>query len=304
LFLGAGMIALVAARMAALERKRGGRQGAFDRRWLLAVTGLTVLLVGLATFVSSLLTGQVNRISAILRNIITAFFTLVSLPFTLLVYLLQPLIDAIQRLTKNAKPFQVAEPALPLVETPLAGEASSKGSAIWPVIGQVLVWVVFLFAVYLLLRRLGSWYISQIQTLQDERQSLIDAGGLWKMLLASLRGQFRRAADSLSGLPRFGRRERLRAAARVRQIYVDLMDLSTDLGAPRPAASTPSEFLPVIQKVFLDTPQDLVTITQAYLRVRYGVLPETIQEIQAVETAWQRVKTYGERLLKQNSSMA
>ena len=75
LFLGAGMIALVASRMASLERKRGDRQGAFDRRWLLAVVGLTVVMVGMASFVSNLVTGQMGRLLQALRAFFTAFIT-------------------------------------------------------------------------------------------------------------------------------------------------------------------------------------------------------------------------------------
>ncbi len=304
LFLGAGMVALVAARMASLERKRGGRQGAFDRRWLLAVSGLTIVLVGLASVVSSLVTGQVNRLSLALRSLLTAFLTIVSLPFTLLMYLLEPLIEALRNLTKNTKPYQVPDLNIPLNSTPVPGDNASSNGVVLATIGQVLVWAVFLFILFILVRRLGKWYASQIQAVQDERQSLLEAGGLWKMLLATLRGQYKKAVDSLTGLPHLGRRERLRAATRVRQIYADLMDLSKELGNPRPAAVTPLEFLPVIQDLLQEPAHDLDTITQAYLRVRYGVLPETIQEIQAVETAWVRVKTYAEQLLKQNSSMA
>ncbi len=37
-------------------------------------------------------------------------------------------------------------------------------------------------------------------------------------------------------------------------------------------------------------------MTEAYNRVRYGELPETATEVEAVEAAWQRLRAEGKRL--------
>ena len=60
------------------------------------------------------------------------------LPFALLVYLLAPLIEAFQRLTRNAKPIQLNEPNLPLMGTPTVAGTSSSNGAFWAVVGQAL----------------------------------------------------------------------------------------------------------------------------------------------------------------------
>ena len=39
--------------------------------------------------------------------------------------------------------------------------------------------------------------------------------------------------------------------------------------------------------------EDIQVITEAYMRIRYGELPETNQEINQVEEAWEQVNTLG-----------
>ncbi len=76
------------------------------------------------------------------------------------------------------------------------------------------------------------------------------------------------------------------------------MELSASLNNPRPAARTPLEFLPSLENLFPTLKDELGVITAAYLRVRYGELPESRDEIAAVEDAWQRIAGVGEAMLK------
>jgi hypothetical protein len=80
------------------------------------------------------------------------------------------------------------------------------------------------------------------------------------------------------------------------------MALSEALGRPRPAARTPLEFLPVLGGLFPSLEGDLAVITHAYLKVRYGELPETHQEIEAVESAWARVRAQAQEQLGKKKS--
>jgi hypothetical protein len=87
------------------------------------------------------------------------------------------------------------------------------------------------------------------------------------------------------------------AAARIRNVYAQLMDLCARLGHPRPPAVTPLEFVPFMDGLFPDSRSDLEAITNAYLKVRYGELPETREEVQAVLDSWARIRKMG-RLLR------
>ncbi len=97
-------------------------------------------------------------------------------------------------------------------------------------------------------------------------------------------------------LPGLRRANQLLGAARIRQIYARLLGLSARLGILRPPASTPVEFLPALVKLFPDHPGDLELITRSYLRVRYGMLPETEAEVNQVVKAWQNIERSGRNL--------
>jgi len=48
-----------------------------------------------------------------------------------------------------------------------------------------------------------------------------------------------------------------------------------------------------LEKILPDSQEELATITHAYLRVRYGELPETSGQVDEVESAWERVRKRG-----------
>ena len=91
----------------------------------------------------------------------------------------------------------------------------------------------------------------------------------------------------------------MRAAARIRQIYADLLDLCNALGQSRQESQTPLEFLPRLEILFPQLQPEIVLVTEAYLGVRYGLLPETKNEVADVEAAWRKIQTSGHETLKQ-----
>lgn len=92
------------------------------------------------------------------------------------------------------------------------------------------------------------------------------------------------------------------AAARVRDLYRRLMHLCGQLKTPRPPAITPLEFVPSMENLFPDCIPELHRITNAYLQVRYGELPETRQEVQDVWNAWNRIKKSGNQARRSTKS--
>ena len=58
-----------------------------------------------------------------------------------------------------------------------------------------------------------------------------------------------------------------------------------------------------MDNLFPDHGPELRSITQAYLRVRYGELPENVEEVHAVQDAWEDVRAAGRReLLRRKKS--
>jgi hypothetical protein len=50
------------------------------------------------------------------------------------------------------------------------------------------------------------------------------------------------------------------------------------------------KFVPVLDQLFPNRTSEINHITRAYLNVRCGELPESRQEVEAVEAAWKRVR--------------
>jgi hypothetical protein len=90
------------------------------------------------------------------------------------------------------------------------------------------------------------------------------------------------------------------AAARIRRVYSQLMDLGALLGKPRPPAFTPLEYLPRLDQLFPNHAVELRLMTGAYLKVRYGELPEYQEEVERVEAAWKVVQEQGRVMLVYN----
>jgi hypothetical protein len=160
----------------------------------------------------------------------------------------------------------------------------------------IIVAIVILVFLWMGLR---LWKDRERRLEQDESRVNIRSGNLFQSLLSILRGGLKRAANSIAGLTDLNHRRRLRAAARIRQVYADLLELCAKMGQPRPDALTPLEFVPKLDKLFPEYNPEIDTITQAYLRVRYGLLPESQDEITEVDSAWKKLHAAGNKLLSE-----
>jgi hypothetical protein len=88
-------------------------------------------------------------------------------------------------------------------------------------------------------------------------------------------------------LQRLGIARRWRMAASIRRIYEDMCFSAAEAGYPRSPAETPYEYLKILASLWPDNQSEAALITEAYIRVRYGEIPETEEELRAIKTAWQ-----------------
>lgn len=291
-FLLVSLLAMVFSRVAYVGLARGLRKNPFDRRWL-ASTGLIIAAIVLAAgLLGALLSGQfsllLDQLAEAITTLVSVLLFLISLPFFIFAYLLKPLAPFFQSLprptptpllTPDPNGTPANRPLFPAVE-PAPISLGLQIAIFW---GTVLV----ILAVLLLSRR-RLW--GNKREGADDYESLLrrgEAGGL-------LRRAFQAEIDRLAARLRPVRR--LLAAARIRRIYALLMLLCAQLNHPRPAADTPLEFLPVMGELLPGQMDDLGRITEAYVQVRYGELPETQAEVEAIEAAWRRVALAGRRL--------
>jgi len=306
LFLFAGLLSLSAARISLLSRLRGGKDAPFSRQWLLSLLVSAVAVVALSALTAGLVSQQVlTRIGgtlSLLKEIISLVIVLVVIPP--LVLLLEVLLNAGQWLRVDAilAGFSaLAEQILQMFQQIFGPPPESTPVAI-PYMKQIILGGVG--ALFFILVIIG-WQVRFLKSRhQDMEETQPIAGNL--NLLQDLRSALRHNARALAGkfsdLLGMGHVRRFWAAVRIRKIYISLLELSEKLEHPRPETATPLEFLPTLDHVLPDLGGELSLITQAYLRVRYGEIPETRQEVDAVEIAWSRVAAKGQTLLAARKS--
>jgi hypothetical protein len=174
------------------------------------------------------------------------------------------------------------------------------------VIRSVFFWVVLLLVLvaglYYAGKRIGFW--RALRRTRSREIASVQNDEWWRTMASAWRSRLDDLRRNLANLldPQQGRR--LLAAARIRRVYTFLMDLSEELGMPRPKAQTPLEFMPTLLKLFPLHPGEVETISAAYMRVRYGELAETPTDVVEVDRAWLQLKLESERIKKQRKKEA
>jgi hypothetical protein len=308
LFLFAALVAMCSARLTVVGMLRGGKENKFNRLWFIGI----ILVASVTVGVAALLGGQVGDkfgwigglLFAAFGTILVLIWLILNPVMTLLINLLANIFQSkslellnndIQNLNQL---FQgLSQKILDLVGMSGIGDFLSR-------VGPTLKQIIFITIIALLILGVITWMAIRLwrdrqrHRLDNEHSANIKANNLAQLLLNMLKQGWNGAISVLGGLTDFNRRQKLRAAARIRQIYADLMELCEHLEHPRADAETPLEFIPKLNLVFPELLSEIDTITEAYNRVRYGLLPETRQEVLEVESAWSKIDWAGRTLME------
>lgn len=311
IFIFFSLIAMSAARISILGAIRGGRRIPFSRQWFLGILITVMVIVGISAFVVSLLKDRgfefIFELYAwfiqLLILMITPLMWLITLIFSLIwewlniEMMVQMFVEAMNRLQifvvelLDAINFWFGRMDAYDLRQFFFSIGTAKPYILW---GAIILFVLLL----LMTIRRHLWTDQEDD--DQEYQSLLDQEDMLGLLRSALSRGLARVADGLEQIMRLRHTRRMLAAARIRRIYAHLMDLSAKLDQPRPSSKTPLEFLPNLEGIFPTLLIELETITNAYLRVRYGELPETHQEVAEVESAWKRVRSLGKVRLRAN----
>jgi hypothetical protein len=298
-FLFSALFALGSARISVVELFSKSRRSPFDRNWILQMTMAILAFIGISSLMAYVLMGQMGWLSNWLERAIYFLGVVLLSPFILLAYLFSVLWG---RFASNATPL----PAPDLTPTPGAESPlipldrldqlfNQSGPNLVEAFKFVFQWGGLILGIVLfvmLLRRVLLVNSQRISELEEDGDTYEQLGSFARMLREAILGEARQAMEGFSN--RLNRGERLLAAARIRRIYTRLLDLAKEKGVPRLASQTPLEFLNTLDRVFSGVQEDLCTITDAYVRVRYGEYPETQEQVDEVEKAWLRVRAYEE----------
>jgi len=298
-FLFSSLIALGGARLSSLSRLRGGKGIPFEREWVVGLTllafGSLVIAVGLGLLAGGPLWLGFTGLLSIVGRFVARVLLVVLRPFLYLFGIgLAWLIGVVEQFIQGlqTEPFEITtatgmqEAIENLEDLQTVAWAPQVGSTL----STILAVASGIFLFWIILSTVRKYRSRHLIKGPQEVERIRLSGSALDYLRALLRGRAKRAID---GVSRLNLAARFIAAARIRQIYASLLRMSARLGESRAPSDTPLEFMENLERVFPTSQVELATITHAYLRVRYGELPETSGQVDEVESAWESVRKRG-----------
>ena len=295
MFIFSGLVAMSSARIAVLENLRGGRRYGLNWMWATGIVALAVGMVGISVIAAFILILEFPVLARLLTLpiiLVAALLMLLSLPVLyLLIWILSQtsnptgildlIYEILNRLNSLAKEFfeKLREFLDKIQVNPLIARLT-------PYIKPILLWSLLLFGLFLL----ALWVAFERLQEKERKLSLEEREALDSDHWPGWRNAVKKGLGKIVSLLResnlLRHRHRRQAAARIRQIYADLLDLCDQMGTPRPEGSTPLEFVPVLKGAFPTLDQEIELITARYLMVRYGQFSEAFWDLEPVERAW------------------
>lgn len=292
LFFLASLTAVALVRAEQLEQDQTGQSSNLDWRWFLAVfaTALVVTLAGalIATFISGdSLFEALSWFSplwralqfggtVVLLTLYTAFEPLLNVLAVIIGFLGQVLAWLFGAMSAGLSQITSRDPLAPPT---LPAPTGTPTIALPPTADKAIVTVMMIGLLLLVALALAGLY----------RQ----AGSAARRSQRSERIETEEDASPGIGerlLDRLGLFRGRRAAASIRRIYQQMCRAAGSAGYPRLEAETPYEYLRTLRLVWPEGTADSRLITEAYVRVRYGELPETRTELDAIRDAWRRLE--------------
>lgn len=314
LFIFTSLLAMGSARMSILHTLRGGGEPTFNRSWFIGMS-IAALIVVLITGASTSFLGEgTGFIGYLVTGIFYIFMLLTYLIFSpVILFILWVFgklpfnLEILESIAETLRNIQSAMQQIILNISDLINQSGiTKIISDWaPRIRTILIWVILLIAIIGVAVWVGIrlWKERERRVLRDDQESLLNPGDVWKLLRSALLDGFKDLWGNITNLNLFSIGRQHRAAERIRQIYIEMMEMCLQLDVPKHEAETPIEYMPKIQQLFPNMTHDIKVITFAYNRIRYGEFPEQIQDVNTVEDAWKRLSQEGQFLLDSRKSI-
>jgi hypothetical protein len=288
------LLAIGLIRVETIWQERGGRHSPFSGWWLAVLVGSTGIVTVLAGVISAGVLGiGPEKILLWLQP----FLVIITLPIALLllpiVALVGIIIEALMRyivlrwptiaqeLPIGAPSTDSATQLPPLVQTALRLAGYGKGTLTILLVLAALVGVAWI---------VGRWRASQEGQEGEKHESIWSSRALLRKLYSQWQRRLSRLENLANIAGRFGA-DGLFTALTIRRIYAQTVKLAASHGYPRSAARTPYEHLLTLQQAFSGCEGELAQITEAYVGVHYGELPERPDALAEIRAAFERVKT-------------
>jgi hypothetical protein len=286
-----GLLSSSLARANSLHLDRAGRGSALGRGWMISLFGIA-LIITLGGYAAALwLAGMdMGLVAAVLGIIARVLFALVFLLLTPIFFL----VNLVYNFFLTLLPDHAANTA---AETAVSGaKASHDTVAPWLAtlarifsIGFIAVVILFILVALVAL----IWFLlitrERPDEYRNEEHESIGTGAVVSGLRRALLDNWQHLASMLGVLRQFGLGRELFTALTIRRIYAQMEKLAGTRGYPRTLSETPYEYQQQLRRAFPDFREDIERITEAYIAVRYGEIPEDPAELERVRAAWQRL---------------
>jgi hypothetical protein len=283
-----GLMSVALARileLGGIQRSSMGR-----RQWVALLAGAILGNLTLALLASLLVSPQavralLDRVRPLVRLIQLAVWYVLAA----ILYLAWPLIEWavawIAEMRPEGMTFDMSPLQSPLIN-PLEMMQQPEATRAVPWCKTIVVVVAVVGALFLVTSAIRRFVERQAEGRDVERESLWSSQELAQDLKNSLLGGLDRLRTLVSPS---GSRKR-RSAASIRKIYASMVDLATEAGYPRRPAETPYEYRRTLYRAFAGGHGAVDTITEAYVRVHYGSVPDNRAEMEHIVDCWQQVQ--------------
>jgi hypothetical protein len=261
-----------------------------SKQWVAVLAGSTLGSLGLALLISLIFSRRtLQTVMGWFRPLGRLLSHLLWLLTSFVFYLAWPLIEwllswieevvaqgTFEGLSPLLSPFASA---LNIVESEGAGDPT-------PVCRTIFVILVVVGGLLLIARAIRRIAQRQAEREDLERESLLSD----QDLVADLKNSLQQGWAQIKAFAgQFGGHHR-RSAASIRKIYASMVDLATEAGYPRRPAETPYEYRNTLYLAFAGGRDPVDTITEAYVRVHYGQVPDTREEMDHIVQCWHQVQ--------------
>lgn len=250
------------------------------------------LVVSLGGYIAALwLTGiNMGQVAAVLAIIIRVLVFLFLILMSPLLFLLQAIYNFLNAILPDQARGLPTKPG-PIDQSPGSGLDSPLVSTLFRLLSNGLILAIVLCLLFSILAFV--WFVIISRTArheyEDEERELLGTGEVVGGMRQTLRDGWRRLAGLLGMLRQFGLGRDLLAALTIRRIYARMEKMAGVRGYPRTLSETPYEYRQELAQAFPGYDDAIHRITEAYIAVRYGDIPEDRADLEAVRLAWARL---------------
>jgi hypothetical protein len=291
-FFFVSLLGIVLARAEEVGQRYGGSQSPFSLGWLATVVAATLIILVLAAGVAALLTDRnVSRFLGPVWEVQRVIFTFLTYVILFVVSwvgrgVIEFLESIVGDLDTTGIGVALTPPEMGSVEAFGESPFTPEQLALAKTVGVIFVILIVLLLIAASLRRLRARAGRRHDEYRESVWEGINMRGSLRDLLNDGRRRLGEMGDRLS----HSRLGQMFAALTIRRIYAHMSALAAELGHPRALYETPYEYQSTLEKAFPDNHQDVAQVTQAYVTVHYGQVPDQLADLQMVRAAWEHIQ--------------